>query len=252
MGLGGSHPGCRVGSSSGSSAQFGTANSNWNWADSLAAIVLAPACAACGAVLESPIAGSVCGRCWDSIPPAPLSWRTPAGISVDSAGAYDGTLKNIVHAWKFERRQSLARPLAALLVDRCPQALEGCELAVPVPMTPWRKWRRGFNQAEDLASRLGVPVSRALSRWRPRPAQSTLPSSRRRSNLETSVFVPRWRRPAVLGRAVLLVDDVVTTGATIDACAEALGEGGAADVRAVTVARTMLRSSAGPRGGAGL
>lgn len=244
MGFGGSHPGRRVAQARAAAQAFRPAFTHWG--NALAAIVIAPACASCGSVLESPVAGPVCGGCWSAIPPAPLSWRTPsASIPVDSAGVYDGMLRNIIHSWKFERRQSLARPLAALLVDRCPQALEGCEVAVPVPMTPWRKWRRGFNQADDLAGRLGVPVSRALSRWRPRPAQSTLPSSRRRSNLETSVFVPRWRSRAVLGRAVLLVDDVVTTGATIDACAAALGDAGAADVRAITVARTMLRGSAG-------
>ena len=74
-----------------------------------------------------------------------------------------------------------------------------------------------------------------------RPAQSTLPSSRRRINLEASVFVPAWRRASLRDRVVLLVDDVVTTGATIDTCAQALREAGAADVRAVTVARTLLK-----------
>jgi len=233
MGLRGTHPGRAV------AQAFRPA------IDALAAIVIAPACASCGCVLESPVAGPVCDRCWAAVPPAPLSWRTPASsIRVDSAGVYDGTLRNIIHCWKFERRQSLARPLARVVVERCAPSLTECDVAVPVPMTPWRKWRRGFNQADDLARRLGVPVSRALSRWRPRPAQSTLPSSRRWSNLETSVFVPAWRREAVRGRRVLVVDDVVTTGATLEACAAALREAGASEVRAIAVARTMLRGSA--------
>lgn len=170
----------------------------------------------------------------------PLSWH--AGTThVLSAGAYDGTLRNIIHAWKFERRQGLARPLARLVRDRCPEAFEGVALAVPVPITPWRRWHRGFNQAEDLAAHLGVPTARALARWRPRPAQATLSSTRRRINLEAAVFVPAWRRASLRDRVVLLVDDVVTTGATIESCAQALKEAGAVDVRAVTVARTLKR-----------
>lgn len=209
------------------------------------AMVLAPACASCASVLDAPLSGPVCAACWASVPPLPLSWRIPHSTSIDavlSAGAYDNALRNIIHAWKFEGRQGLARPLARLLRERCGEALGGVDLAAPVPMTPWRKWRRGFNQAEDLAAHLGLPVVRALARWRPRPAQATLPSSLRRLNLEAAVFVPPWRRAAIQGRVVLLVDDVVTTGATLESCGRALREAGAADVRAVTVARTLLRA----------
>ena len=211
------------------------------------ALVIAPACAACASVLDEPLAGPICGACWASVPPQPLSWRIPDATALDavlSAGAYDGALKDIIHAWKFERRQSLARPLARLVRDRCGDALAGADVAVPVPMTPWRKWHRGFNQAEDLARHLGMRRTRALARWRPRPAQSSLPSALRRGNLEASVFVPAWRRGAVHGRVVLLVDDVVTTGATLETCAIALMEAGAKEVRAVTVARTLLRGGA--------
>lgn len=213
------------------------------WADAALALVIAPACASCGAVLDAPASGPICASCWSSIPPVAHVWRAPDGrVDVHAAAAFDGTLRNIIHAWKFERRQSLARPLARLVRDRCAEGMAGADIAVPVPMTPWRTWRRGFNQADDLAARLGLPRVRALARWRPRPAQATLPSSRRRVNLDMSVFVPRWRRAAVRGRTVLLVDDVVTTGATIETCARALREAGATDVRAVTVARTLLRS----------
>lgn len=241
MGIGGAHSGRGIAQARAVAQAFRPAF------DALAAIVLAPACASCGAVLEAPASGPICEACWSSIPSVPHVWRAADGrIDVHAAAAYDGTLRNIIHAWKFERRQSLARPLARLVRDRCAGAIAGADIAVPVPMTPWRKWRRGFNQAEDLAARLGVPRVRALARWRPRPAQATLPSARRRVNLETSVFVPRWRTAAVRGRIVLLVDDVVTTGATIEACAAALGEAGAVEVRAVTVARTMLKSGGVP------
>ena len=209
--------------------------------DAAMAMVFAPACASCAAVLESPLSGPVCDACWRAVGPFPLPWRGEAFGDAMSAAPYDGSLRDIIHAWKFERRQGLARPLAALVHERCAPVLHDAEVAVPVPMTPWRRWHRGFNQADDLARRLGVPVARPLARWRPRPAQASLHSDARRRNLLDSVFVLPHRRAAVRGRVIVLVDDVVTTGATLEACAVALREAGAKDVRAVTVARTLLR-----------
>ncbi len=211
-------------------------------ADAAMAMMFAPACASCAAVLESPLSGSVCDACWRAVGPFPLPWRGDAFGDALSAAPYDGPLRDIIHAWKFERRQGLARPLAALVRERCAPVLEGADVAVPVPMTPWRRWRRGFNQADDLARRLGVPVARPLARWRPRPAQASLHSAARRRNLRDSVFVLSHRRASVRDRVIVLVDDVVTTGATLEACAMALQEAGAKDVRAVTVARTLLKT----------
>jgi ComF family protein len=212
-------------------------------ANAAMAMAFAPACAACASVLDEPLAGPICGACWSSIPAFTAPWRAePAGSlsAVSAAAPFDGALRNIIHAWKFEGRQRLARPLAGIVRDRCAGVIEGAEIAVPVPMAPWRKWRRGFNQAEDLARLLGLPVSSALVRWKIRRAQSTLPLSRR-LELDSSIRVSRRHRPDVDGRVVLLVDDVVTTGATLEACGRAVRNAGAADVRAVTVARTMLR-----------
>jgi ComF family protein len=211
------------------------------------ALVIAPSCAACGSMLEEPLAGPVCSACWNATITAPLSWRPPNSAALDavmSAGPYDGTLREIIHAWKFERRQGLARPLGDLVHRHCGDALEGADLIAAVPMTPWRQWQRGFNQADDLARCLRMPRARVLARWRPRPAQSSLPSTLRRLNLDTSIFVMPHRQQRVRGRVVVLVDDVVTTGATLEACAQALRNAGAKDVRAVTVARTLLRGDA--------
>lgn len=214
-------------------------------ANAAMAMMFAPACASCAAVLESPLSGPVCDACWRAVGPFPLPWRGDAFRDAMSAAPYDGTLRDIIHAWKFERRQGLARPLAALVRERCAAVLEGAEIAVPVPMTPWRRWHRGFNQADDLARRLGVPVARPLARWRPRPAQASLHSDERRRNLLDSMFVLPCRRAVLRDRIVVLVDDVVTTGATLEACAVALKAAGVKDVRAVTVARTLLRSGGG-------
>ena len=212
--------------------------------DAALAILIAPACASCASVLDAPLSGPICPACWASIPAMPAPWRTPGGVDVMSAAIYDGTLRNIVHAWKFERRQSLVRPLARLLRERCADAFPEVDVVVPVPMTPWRRWLRGFNQADDLAARLDVSRRRAIARWRPRRPQAMLHVSERRVNLERALFVPHWHRRAIRNRVVLLVDDVVTTGATLDACASAVREAGAADVRAVTLARTLLKSAA--------
>ena len=216
-----------------------------NAADAALSMVIAPSCASCGSVLDEPLQGPVCAACWAAVVTAPLSFRRPPESSLDavmSAGPYDGVLRDIIHAWKFEARQSLARPLARIVGRHCATLLEGADIAAPVPMTPWRKWHRGFNQAEDLARHLGIPRASLLARWRPRPAQSSLPSSLRRSNLQASIVVPPWRRRAIDGRVIVLVDDVVTTGATLEACAAALKQAGAKEVRAVTVALTVLRS----------
>jgi ComF family protein len=160
-----------------------------------------------------------------------------------SAGRYDGSLRRIVHAFKYRQRRLLAAPLARLMREAGHDVLDGADAVVPVPLHPWRAFRRGFNQADDLAAHLGVPRARLLARLRPRPAQSSLPSARRQMNLDASIFVPFYRRAAVQGRVLVLVDDVITTGATVEACAVALKRAGAKDVRAVTVALTPLRSA---------
>ena len=217
-------------------------------ADAVIAMAFAPSCASCAMVLETPLAGSICETCWNGIPPFALPWTPEPGSAIDaamSAAAYDSPLRDIIHAWKFEGRQPLARRLAAITRERCAAIIDGADTAVPVPMTPWRRWQRGFNQAGDLARHLGLPVERPLARWRPRPAQASLPSHLRHRNLSGSMLVLRHRRSAIRGRIVLLVDDVVTTGATLEACAMALKGAGAAEVRAVTVARTLKRVSAG-------
>ncbi|MEO8257398.1 MAG: ComF family protein [Acidobacteriota bacterium] len=229
--------------------------------DALVAVVLAPACAACGQPLDHPTGGPVCAGCWQSILPLtpplcdrcgdPLpGWRDTRDWcarcrrgrpSIDRAraiGAYDGALRAIVHAFKYDGRRSLARGLAALMHRRAAGLLVGVSYVVPVPLHPSRRRQRGFNQAADLARYLDLPVRHALRRVRATPTQTGLPAARRHRNVRDAFAATRAAR-GLDGAVVVLVDDVSTTGATLEACARALKAAGAGEVRALTAARVV-------------
>ncbi len=130
--------------------------------------------------------------------------------------------------------------------ERGPDVLEGADFVVPVPLHWWRHHARGFNQAEDLAAGLGPPVVNALRRVRATAPQFGLNASRRLRNVHGAFAPPRrgLRRrrrhdPRVRGACVVLIDDVCTTGATLEACALALKAGGVREVRALTAARAL-------------
>ena len=114
------------------------------------------------------------------------------------------------------------------------------DVAVPVPLHPSRRRERGFNQAEDLARHVGLPVVMALRRVRRTVSQADLPAARRHGNVK-GAFAIRSRDRAISGSVVVLIDDVSTTGATLDACAMALKEAGAREVRALTAARVVTQ-----------
>src|SRR5262249_46889855 len=176
--------------------------------DAVLSIVLASCCAACNELLEAPTSGPVCAVCWRSILPLtpplcdvcgdPLpTWRT---ISVPlarcarcrrtrrlvdrarSVGEYDGALRAIVHALKYEGRRSLAAPLGTLMRDRGADLLADAACAVPVPLHGSRHRTRGFNQAADLARHLNLPIVHALRRVRATATQTELPAAQRHRN----------------------------------------------------------------------
>ncbi len=163
-------------------------------------------------------------------------------------GAYDGDLRNLIHLFKYARIKSLECPLSRFLISALPRE-EPFDLVVPVPMHWWRKWNRGFNQAERLARvaarRTGRPHSKCLRRVRRTPAQAGLTVAERRENL-VGVFRAHGD---VRGRRILLVDDVFTTGATAGACANVLKKAGASSVVLLTLARVDRRWAEIPAGG---
>ena len=121
----------------------------------------------------------------------------------------------------------------------CAEVLAGASVVVPVPLHRRRQWTRGFNQASELARQLDLPVLPALKRVRATPSQTDLPAARRHANVRHAFAVRR--RYDVRGLCVVVVDDVSTTGATLEACARVLVDAGAREVRAVTAARVASR-----------
>jgi ComF family protein len=159
-----------------------------------------------------------------------------------SAGEYDGTLREIIHAYKYDKRRSLSSRLGALMRDAADEVLDGASCAVPVPLHLWRRLRRGFNQAADLAAALPLPVVHALWRHRRTAPQTGLTAAARRRNVRgafrlSPLLSRRTIESMLVDRVVVLVDDVQTTRATLDACAHVLKDAGAKEVRALTVAR---------------
>jgi ComF family protein len=159
-----------------------------------------------------------------------------------SFGAYDGSLRQLIHLLKYEKVRSLARPLAEMLVTALPRE-QRFDALVPMPLHWRRYWERGFNQsallAEETCRRTGIPVLAAARRRRATAPQAGLTNARRRVNV-AGAFTPS-RRPAVQGLRLLVVDDVMTTGATASACARALKQAGASYVAVLTLARADRR-----------
>ncbi len=212
-----------------------------------------PWCPRCGVPFATAAGDHPCGRC---------AARPPAYGAARAAGRYEGLLLESIHLLKFGGDVVQAPALAALL-ERALAVIEWAsavaivpsplhveidprpapDLLIPVPLHPRRLRERGFNQAHVLAAealRAGLLASRtameprALHRVRETPPQTRLSRARRLENLR-GAFEARPDR--VRGRTVLLVDDVMTTGATIEACAGALMRAGARRVDAVAVAR---------------
>jgi ComF family protein len=216
-------------------------------ASALLDIALPAACAGCSA--EGATLCPVCRRALDlrlvrpSGVPIGLPSALPAPLAqLEWCAPFSGTVRAALHQLKYSGERRLARPLGTSLAARWLAAGAGGELLVPVPVHADRARRRGYDQAVLLATeaslRLRIPCLAALERTRRTAPQFDLGRRARRTNV-AGAFAMRGPSQAarIEGRWIVLVDDVMTTGATLVACAEALYGAGAVAVSAVTVAR---------------
>jgi ComF family protein len=159
-----------------------------------------------------------------------------------SFGFYEGALRDLIHLFKYSGMRPLSRTLSRLL-ERALPIDQHFDLIVPVPLHWRRRWNRGFNQAEllarEVATRRGTVMVNALRRRKATASQMGLTSAARRRNM-TAAFQPR-EGIDLSGKRILLIDDVMTTGATASACALALKKAGAKSVSLLTLARADRR-----------
>lgn len=195
-----------------------------------------PLCSSCGTPFGTEDGRDhVCGHCL----------KHPPNHVSRSATLYAGPIQELIHRFKYGHKVHLSEPLGLLLAGALAQfrAEAAPGLVVPVPLHRKRLRQRGFNQSQLIAAvlakkwRLPLEVGN-LRRVRWTEPQTSMDARERRENVIGAFAVRKVKR--VEGQRVLLVDDVFTTGSTLRACAEALTEAGAAEVIAVTVARSVL------------
>jgi ComF family protein len=209
-------------------------------------LLLPPSCPGCDREGEV-----LCGRCsaalWRRVDEPPgwplgLAAGLPVGIlQLEWCASFGGPVRAALHALKYGGERRLAGPLAEAIAARWQAAGRAGDLVTWVPVHPRRRRDRGFDQAEELARRMaatiGLPVARTVKRVTATTAQHGLGQAERLANLAGAFVVPTDDRSAVAGHWPILVDDVVTTGATLAACAAVLRAAGAISVSAIAVAR---------------
>ena len=230
---------------------------------SLRDIVLPPVCLSCERQVD--VQGMVCPKCWSSmrfiekpycaVLGSPFSYDIGAGALSAEAIAnppafdrarsvvlYDDVARKLIQGLKFSDRTDLAPWLADWMVRGGAELLQEPCLIVPVPLHRWRLFERRFNQSAELAR----PLARAtgfeyrpelLMRSRRTKQQVGLKAKERVKNVQGAFQVPSTHKLDVKGHRVLLIDDVYTTGATLQACARALRRAGAAQIDCLTFAR---------------
>ena len=243
-------------------------------AQSLLALLFPPRCVACGtggAVLCAACRAAIrapqpplCAHCGQSLALLPQGHATAmcpacatrhgpqALTALYAASVYDGTARQAIHALKYGGRRRLAAPLGDLLAAEARRVDVRPNVIVPVPLHAGRLPERGYNQAALLArrcaARLGVPCrSNLVVRVRPTPPQVGLSLVERRANVRDAFALAEGAGQSLAGKRVLLIDDVATTGSTLDAAAAALLLAAPAAVVGLAVSRPDLGDGAPDR-----
>lgn len=207
-----------------------------------------PACTLCQRPLGAEHEGAIGLVC------APCLATPPRHDGIAAATLYNDTSRDLVLAFKHGRRTALGKLLAMLIEARVPP-LEGRWVVVPVPLNRWRLWQRGFNQAAILAEHLAKArcqtfLPDALLRPKRTPSLGGLNRRARAEALSGAIAPHQGRLGELKGAQVLLVDDVMTSGATTDACLRALRKSGATRIRIACFARVLDEAVGDVRGSA--
>ena len=225
-------------------------------------LIMPPVCLGCHTHLGG--LGALCPKCWSTItfirPPlcdrlgVPMPYDT-GGVMISAAASaappaydraravasYDGLMRDLVHDLKFNDRHDLRQLLGRWLLEAGRDVLVDADMIVPVPLSRWRLFQRGFNQAallaQDIAAATHISYSPlTLVRSRKTRPQVGLTRLERQKNVSGAFAVTEPRKNSVAGRNIVVIDDVITTGATVGACAKALKRAGAARVDVLALA----------------
>ncbi len=194
-------------------------------------------CTSCA--LPLPYPARYCGTCLKTPPPLDLCL---------TATAYDWPWVDLIARYKFQQQAGWARPLATLMRSTpwAEDTLDAADWVLPIPLSTQRLAERGYNQSWLLAQELSPRKAdaRLLLRTRDTPSQRTLPRAERLANLVGALAVEPLRAAQLRGKKVVLVDDVMTSGASLHTAAQVLREAGAAQISALVLARTETGSDA--------
>ncbi|MCH9806189.1 MAG: ComF family protein [Alphaproteobacteria bacterium] len=221
-----------------------------------------PVCLACSEPIQS--RDALCPGCWSEVdfirPPlcdklgirlpyatgdtmisAAAAARPPAYSRARAVAHYEGTMRKLIHDLKFHDRHDVRRLMGAWLATSGCELIADADVLVPVPLSRTRLLSRRFNQSAILALEVsgltGLKVrTQGLTRTRRTPTQVGLTRDQRRENVRGAFQVPPKERPQIAGKRVLLIDDIITTGATAEACTKALYSADAANVDIVALA----------------
>jgi ComF family protein len=193
-----------------------------------------PFCACCGAPFDFPVSeGTLCGACLT---------EAPHFKAARAAMLYDDNSRKLVLGFKHGDRTHAAKALAAWMHRAGGEFLEAADALVPVPLHRWRLFHRRYNQSALLAQKIGVLAGKpvlpdVLLRIRATPVQGHLKRKERQENVKGAFAVDARQKSGVEGKTLVLIDDVMTTGATVNECSRVLLAAGAKQVNVLTLSR---------------